>query len=75
MKHCSIVQKPNDTTTFHLNAKPFGKFDEKLLHELIYINDENPDSTSLAGFKRKLEADENFPEKDQESTQTIKIEG
>lgn len=76
LRHFEIPVKPNPgITTIHLHAKPFGKFDEKVIHELVYINGENPDTTQLAGLKARMEKDENFPEPDAETKQTIKIEG
>ena len=76
LKHFAIpFKKAPDPTTIRLHAKPFGKFDEKIIHELIYINGENPDTTQLAGLKEKMEADENFPEPDDQKPQKIVIEG
>jgi hypothetical protein len=77
LKHFAIPYKAApEPTTIRLHAKPFGKFDEKILYELVYIDDENPDTTQLAGLKEKMEADENFPEPDADSKpQTITIEG
>jgi hypothetical protein len=75
-KHFEVpIKKAPEITTIHLFVKPFGKFDEKVIHELIYIDDENPDTTQLAGLKQKMESDENFPEPDTVKPQTIKIEG
>ena len=76
LKHFDIPIVANEITTIHLFGKPFGKFDEKTIHELVYINGENPDTTQLEGLKKKLEADENFPEPDEgEKAQTIRVEG
>jgi len=77
MKHFNIPILPAPgITTIHLHAKPFGKFDEKPIFELVYINGENPDTTQLAGLKAKMEADEQFPEPDEgDKPKTIRVEG
>jgi hypothetical protein len=76
LKHFDIPIVANEINTIHLFGKPFGKFDEKTIHELVYINGENPDTTQLAGLKEKMEADENFPEADEAEKPTkIKVEG
>lgn len=75
-KHFEIPIKPAPKiSTIHLHAKPYKKYDEKMVYELVYINDHNPDTTQLKGIKEKLEADENFPEADEETPVKIKVEG
>ena len=69
-----LLSKPN-ITTMHLHCKPGKKYDEKLIYEFVYMNEENPQLTQLENLKQKLEDDENFPEADSESKQTIKVEG
>ena len=51
------------------------KYDEKLIYEFLYINEENQQLTQLENLKQELVADENFPEPDEEKAQTIKVEG
>ena len=77
LRHFEIPLKPKpDTTSIHLHAKPYKKYDEKMIYELVYIDEENPDTTQLAGLKAKMEADENFPEADQpEKSKPITVEG
>ena len=69
-----MLSKPN-ITTMHLHCKPGRKYDEKLLYEFTYIDEENPQLTQLENMKRELEADENFPEADAEKHSKITVEG
>ena len=69
-----LLSKPN-ITTMHLHIKPGKKYDEKLIYEFVYMNEENPQLTQLENLKQQMEADENFPEADVEKKQTIKVEG
>ena len=76
LRHFEIPLKANpNPTSIHIHGKPYKKYDEKMVYEFVYINDENPDTTQLAGLKAKLEADERFPEADEpEKSKTIKVE-
>ena len=69
-----ILSKPN-ITHMHLHCKPGKKYDEKLIYEFVYIDDQNPELTQLEGLKAKLEADENMPEPDSEKPIKINVEG
>ena len=69
-----MLSNPN-ITTMHLHVKPGRKYDEKLIYEFLYINEENQQLTQLENLKQELVADENFPEPDEEKAQTIKVEG
>lgn len=69
-----IMAKPT-ITHMHLHCKPGRKYDEKLIYEFTYIDEANPELTQLEGLKQKLVAEDGFPEADNESKQTIKVEG
>ena len=77
LRHFEIPLKAQpETTPIHVHGKPYKKYDDKMVYEFIYINEQNPETTQLAGLKARLEADERFPEADApEKPQKIVVEG
>lgn len=69
-----LLSKPN-ITTMHLHIKHFRKYDERMMYEFVYMKEENQALTQLENLKAKMEADEKFPEADNEKKNTITVEG